>query len=78
MYIFIINHDYNIKTHCLNQRNIYQKYIPINDYLQKKGRIIGIKNIKGKYVHIIEFDNYTRIWMLPEEIEIISLDMFNK
>ena len=68
-----------ILKHIVLIKEIYiKKYIPINDYLQKKGRIIGIKNIKGKYVQIIEFDNYTRIWMLPEEIEIISLDMFNK
>lgn len=54
-------------------KTIYiKKHIQINNYLNNNGIIVGIKNIKGKYVHIIEFKNYIRIWMLSEELEIIK------
>nr|YP_009296161.1 cytochrome b6-f complex subunit [Sebdenia flabellata]AOM65096.1 cytochrome b6-f complex subunit [Sebdenia flabellata] len=49
--------------------------IQIANYLYKKGRIVGEKILFNyKRVPIIELDNYTRIWMLPEELDIATND----
>jgi len=54
-------------------KEVYSKmHIHITNSLQKNGIIVGKKNIAGKYtVSIIEFEDYIRIWMLPQELEII-------
>lgn len=47
--------------------------LKIVHYLFKAGTIIGQKIIDKKYiVPIIEFKDYTRIWMFPEELEFIQ------
>ena len=54
-------------------RNInYRNPIEIVDYLHQYGSVVGEKTIRYKkklHVFIIEFRDYSRIWMLPEEIE---------
>ena len=44
----------------------------IINYLHKNGIIKGKKNIHKNYsVPIIEFKDHTRIWMMPQELEIL-------
>nr|QCI07469.1 cytochrome b6-f complex subunit PetP [Leiomenia cribrosa] len=46
--------------------------ITIINYLNKHGIIKGKKNIYGKYyAPLIEFQDYTRLWIMPQELEII-------
>nr|YP_009511487.1 hypothetical protein [Gracilariopsis mclachlanii]AXI97364.1 hypothetical protein [Gracilariopsis mclachlanii] len=56
-------------------KKIYNKNnIEIIKYTNQNGIVVGKKSIQhSKYrkTIIIEFSNYTRIWMLPQEIEII-------
>nr|YP_010199423.1 hypothetical protein LK036_pgp084 [Gracilariopsis tenuifrons]UAD89281.1 hypothetical protein [Gracilariopsis tenuifrons] len=56
-------------------KKIYNKNnIEMVKYTSQNGNIVGKKSIQhNKYTKttIIEFSNYTRIWMLPQEIEII-------
>lgn len=64
-----------ILKHSVKIKAIYlKKYILINNYIKDYGIIVGKKNIKGKYVYIIEFKDSIRIWMLPEELETIKLN----
>lgn len=47
--------------------------INIINYLYKNGVIVGKKIIHNKYVlPIIQFEDYSRIWILPEELEFIK------
>nr|QVY58443.1 cytochrome b6-f complex subunit petP [Kappaphycus striatus] len=71
----VCNLNLNIKVTKLNKK-YNQKLI---DYLYKPGMIAGKKIInKRSNVHIIEFDDYTRIWFLKQELEIIKYDKNNK
>nr|YP_010204123.1 cytochrome b6-f complex subunit [Ahnfeltia fastigiata]UAT97692.1 cytochrome b6-f complex subunit [Ahnfeltia fastigiata]UAT97896.1 cytochrome b6-f complex subunit [Ahnfeltia fastigiata] len=46
--------------------------IKIIYYLGKRGKIKGKKIIPGIcVVPIVEFEDYTRVWILPEELDIL-------
>nr|QVY58245.1 cytochrome b6-f complex subunit petP [Eucheuma denticulatum] len=43
------------------------------EYLYKPGTIVGMKIInKRLIVHIIEFDDYTRIWFFQRELKLMK------
>nr|YP_009295755.1 hypothetical protein Schim_009 [Schimmelmannia schousboei]AOM64690.1 hypothetical protein Schim_009 [Schimmelmannia schousboei] len=46
----------------------YKVNLKILYYLYKRGKIVGYKQIYNQYAPIIEFSDYTRLWMLPQEI----------
>lgn len=47
--------------------------LKIINYINNKSYIVGYKKINSNYkVPIIEFKDYTRVWMLNNEIEITS------
>lgn len=47
--------------------------INIINYLYKNGIIVGKKIIYNKYIlPIIQFEDCSRIWILPEELEFIK------
>lgn len=63
-----IKFNHKIEIIKLNQNT----NIKIIDYLYKHGIIAGKKVVRQKFtVPIIELKNYTRIWMLIEEIQYI-------
>ena len=50
----------------------YKNRLEVSDYLHQYGLIVGEKTIQHKkklHGFIIEFADYSRIWMLTEEIE---------
>lgn len=53
-------------------KEVYHKTnIQIMNYLKKYGTTVGKKYINQQYIApIIEFDDYTRIWILEREIDI--------
>nr|YP_009295650.1 conserved hypothetical plastid protein [Mastocarpus papillatus]AOL58134.1 conserved hypothetical plastid protein [Mastocarpus papillatus] len=58
----------NVKIKEINSKT----NLKIVHYLCKTGTIIGKKRISSDYsVPIIEFKDYTRIWMLSKELESI-------
>uniref|UniRef100_UPI0030026984 cytochrome b6-f complex subunit PetP n=1 Tax=Anunuuluaehu liula TaxID=3049639 RepID=UPI0030026984 len=58
----------NVKIRQINSKT----NLKIVHYLYKAGTIIGQKIIDKNYaVPIIEFKDYTRIWIFPEELEFI-------
>ena len=48
--------------------NLEMKY-----FCNQKGQVIGIKNLnKKRYIYLIEFFNYSRVWAIKREFKIIQ------
>lgn len=59
----------NVKIKEMNNKN----NVKIVHYIYKVGTIVGKRIISCNYtVPIIEFEDYTRVWIFSQELEIIS------
>lgn len=58
----------HVKVKEMNSKN----NLKIVHYIYKVGTVVGKKIISCNYtVPIIEFEDYTRIWILPKELELV-------
>lgn len=58
----------NVKIKEMNSKN----NLKIVNYIYKIGTVVGKRIISQNYtVPIIEFEDSTRIWVLPKEIDLI-------